>query len=1110
MAKSNRDRMSEGLELLLQGLIPFVERELIDAYGNDWLNKINAGLKQPLKKAGDLGAKWDNYALLQTMKFNWSVFAKTLDNGHRSMVHTVLDARNKWAHDEAFSYDDAHYALVTMRMLLEACSAGEASAAVGRLAEETMRVRMNEQRRVVTRKIRNLEVNTKAGLRPWREIVTPHPDVAEGRYQQAEFAADLAQVHRGDAAPEYGDPKEFFRRTYLTDGLRSLLVNGLRRLSGKGGDPVVQLQTNFGGGKTHSMLALYHLFGGAKSNELVGLDNLLTEEGIKEVPHAARAVFVGTAFGPGAAHKKPDGTTVHTIWGEMGWQLGNSRGKGKQGYKLVQSYDRDGVNPGSDALTELFDKFGPCLILIDEWVAFLRQLHGDKHLACGTLETNFTFVQSLSEAAKRAKNTLLIASLPQSNLETGGERGVKAHEHISGTLEIGGEVGKKVLKQLEHHIGRLETSWRPATAEEGFEIVRRRLFLDIPPENAPSKEAVVKEFGKQYSDRDSFPTGTDEKAYMRQMEGAYPFHPELFKRFYNEWSTLPRFQRTRGVLRLMAAVIHALWDSGDKELLIMPSSIPLDDPKVRSELQQYLEERWEAVFDTDMDGEDSAARRTDNAVSRLGRYSAARRVARAIFMATAPTHKSQTPGVSMRDIKLACVQPGEVPEVFEDAARRLAGQTARYLYNDGDRYWFSPVPTVAGLADDRAEQQSEEDIVHEVSERVKALSKNYAPFRGVHPCPTDSSVIPDDRVARIVVFGPEFSHDKGTESKALQGVREIMESRGNGVRFNRNMLVFLAPDGKSISGLKDVARTYLAWQSIIKDATMLDLPRSAYEQAKAKCADLERTLDSQIRECWHWALVPIQPDARASDYEIEAQRVKGDQFIGRVAAKLIKTEQLYEVMGAERLTMVLDEHLWRDQPHIGLKHLWEEGLAKYLYLPRMLDETVLIRAVQRALAGGALFSEFLAYAESYDEEAGRYRGLRVKGGEGIELHPEALLVKAEVANAQVKQEHKPPEEQDDTKPDPDGEQGKGSKGEPPEKQLPTLFTAERVLNPDRVIKEVGDIVREVIEHLEGLPKSTVRVTLDIEGSVPDGVPENVQRIVLENAKTLKLDDPRFG
>ncbi|NCC34953.1 MAG: ATP-binding protein, partial [Chloroflexia bacterium] len=313
MALSNRDRVNKGLELLQLGLRPFVERELLAVYGKYWVTKVTEHWPNDLKWDGD-EPRLDASPLLRIMWEQWnSVFGKTLGHAERSLVSELRDTRHKWAHQEPFSTDDTYRALDSVQRLLTAISAPEA-ADVDRQKQEVLRLRFEEQTRRETRKVATapLEGQPAGGLRPWREIITPHPDVASGRYQQAEFAADLAQVYRGEGSDEYRDPRSFFQRTFITEGLRLLLVGALRRLSDTGGDPVVELQTNFGGGKTHSMLALYHLCSGAAPADLPGSEPVLSAAGVTSLPSVRRAVLVGTALSPAKAHRKADGTEVRT------------------------------------------------------------------------------------------------------------------------------------------------------------------------------------------------------------------------------------------------------------------------------------------------------------------------------------------------------------------------------------------------------------------------------------------------------------------------------------------------------------------------------------------------------------------------------------------------------------------------------------------------------------------------------------------------------------------------------------------------------------------------------------------------------------------------------
>ena len=269
MAISNHERVGKALELLREGLRPFVERELKTYHGERWASEIKEVLTDTRLGGGKGDAMQDVAVQLVLMDRTWGdVFRKTLGKAERSLVNELLDVRNRWAHQNPFSGDDADRALDSVSRLLTAVSAPQADE-VGKMKMELRRLIFDEQVRGEKRKSAGTAIESQAtgNLKPWREVVTPHKDVASGRYQQAEFAADLWQVHLGEGTDEYKNPIEFFRRTYLTESLKRMLVGAVLRLSGEGGDPVVQLQTNFGGGKTHSMLALYHLFSGTAPSE---------------------------------------------------------------------------------------------------------------------------------------------------------------------------------------------------------------------------------------------------------------------------------------------------------------------------------------------------------------------------------------------------------------------------------------------------------------------------------------------------------------------------------------------------------------------------------------------------------------------------------------------------------------------------------------------------------------------------------------------------------------------------------------------------------------------------------------------------------------------------
>ncbi len=458
MAISNHERVGKALEQLKAGLGPFAGREIKAAIAANTmsLEKVRNFADDPI-----LGKKpieeWDVAGLLKLMWETWNdVFKKTLGFSERSLVSEIRNWRNNWAHQQTFSSDDADRALDSVERLLTAVSATQAADDVRKMKLELRRTVADEQARGERRKSAGIPIEgqASASMKPWREVITPHADVASGRYQQAEFAADLWQVYLGEGSDEYRNPSEFFRRTFLTASLTRLLGSAMERLTNNGGDPVVQLQTNFGGGKTHSMLALFHLFSGAKASELPGIEEVMQDVRVTSLPKANRAVLVGNKLSPGNPTTKPDGTVVRTLWGELAWQLG-----GKEGYALIRKDDENATSPG-DRLRELFNTYSPCLILVDEWVAYARQLHDQEDgLPGGGFETQFSFAQALTESAKLAKNCLLVISLPASD--------TAISPHAAGNdEEVGGERGQAALARLRNVVGRLESSWTPATAEQ--------------------------------------------------------------------------------------------------------------------------------------------------------------------------------------------------------------------------------------------------------------------------------------------------------------------------------------------------------------------------------------------------------------------------------------------------------------------------------------------------------------------------------------------------------------------------------------------------------------------------------------------------------------------
>ena len=1087
MAVANHQRLQTCLMELRDGLRPYCERTWQGFYGDEWLSVVNDKLKHPDRSpsAEDLSF------LLKGISSTWNeVWRNHFGQGERNWISEMTNIRNRHAHNESFSVDDTYRALDTMERLLEAFGAQEQQQKVKAQRNDLMRQRYEFQASQERFKIAHTEGAPKEGLTPWREIIAPHTDVASGRFEQAEFAAHLHLVRAGDAPHEYQDPKAFYSRTYLTGGLRDLLARAARRLAGKGGDSVVELQTNFGGGKTHSLIALYHLAGEAKPAELPGVGEILAEEEIELPEDINRAVFVGQWERAAEPSDKGDGTVVNTIWGEIAHQLG-----GTDGYKMVETADRAGTNPGS-ALRDLFKAYGPAIILIDEWVAYARQLPNNPErprLPAGDFDTQFTFAQALAEAAAAVDNVVVLVAIPSSD------------------IEVGGDMGREALERLRHVVHRNAAQWQPATPDESFEIVRRRLFDPIPEKNYRARDRVLEAFWDSYkrNSRD-FPSETKEKAYLERMRKSYPIHPELFDRLFEDWSSLDKFQRTRGALRLMAEVISNLWQNEDRNLLIMPGTLPINHPPLVAELKRYLEEGWDPVIKRDVDGPNSLPARIDQDKKQLGAYSATRRVARTIYMGSAPRSGANR-GVDIRRVVLGCAQPGEQPGKFTDALKYLSNE-ATHLYVDVNQYWYQLQPNVTRVAAERAESISEYDADQEIKRRLlETAGRNRNLFSAVPIFPEGPGDVEDvDDGVSLVILPLDAEHIRNTDdSPAIRAADEILANRSAGPRQHRNLLAFLAVGGKRVEEVRQASRSYLAWSSIDRDRVSMDLSAHQQIQVESKLKESDQTVNSRIEQAFEYILTPRQTKGTSEIEWMEIRNSGKGALPERAAARLKSDEKLIDSYSGVRVRMDLnDVPLWGERGDITLADLWA-AYANFPYLPRLANFSVLSTAVSNGTASMNWENDTFAYADAWDEESKTWKGI-VRGAQVANPSRSGLLLRPDVVPPPPRPAQPEPGTTTSPSEDDAGEviltgPYTGEEPDTPAAPKPKSFYAVFHLDPVRGIRQLSEIMESVTNHLG----DKVTLTLEIRAENPNGFDERTRRTVEENTSQLGSPDYTF-
>ncbi|MBC7355961.1 MAG: ATP-binding protein [Desulfomicrobiaceae bacterium] len=930
-------------------------------------------------------------------------------------------------------------------------------------------------------------------LKPWREIAVPHQDVLKGTFQQAEFAADLSRVHACTATAEYQNPVLFFQRTFITEGMRLLLDSVVKRLVGKGGDPVIQLQTAFGGGKTHTMLAVYHLAKGeAAISDLPGIPAILDAAGVTELPRARIAVLDGIKASPNQPMVR-EGQAIRTLWGDLAWQLG-----GAEGYALVAEADASGTSPGKAVLETLLTRYAPCVILIDELVAYVRQFEEGKTLSGGTFDSNLSFVQALTEALKGVPTAVLLASLPESEKEAGSARGVKA------------------LEALSHYFGRVQALWKPVASEEAFAIVRRRLFATINDKLAA--ERVCRAYADFYTaNRDDFPQETQESRYFERLKDAYPIHPEVFDRLYEDWSTLDNFQRTRGVLKLMAKVIHRLWKDGNNDPLIQPGSLPLYDADVRNEVLYYLPQGWDPVIERDVDGERAETTEIEHRDPRLGSVQACRRAARAIFLGSAPHSVQLAPnqlvrGLELERVILGVIQPGQQIGSFKDALRRLSDRL-HYLNQANNRFWLDTRPNLRREMEERKRRfQDKEDVFPTIRERIQ---KGFASgvFGGIHVF-TDSGDVPDDWALRLVVLPPDAAFSRSGQSLAVERATEILKKRGEQPRFRQNRLIFLAADYDSVSRLKDHVRSFLAWRSIVADYrdNRIVLDNLMARQANASLEQAEETVRRMIRETYKWLLAPVQEarpgkglsDVRWEHFPLNPSAPNWTQEIERI---LKENELVITEWAPIHLAKVLKDWFWKDDiREVSALTVWQQ-MCQQLYLPRLKDDNVF----RATLAAGAESRDFFGFAQGKEDD--RYVGFSYGKPTPVTLDASLLLIDPVTAAAYYDALH-PPVPPQGTKPyqqcGPNTTGGwcetdKEYRIDPVTKR----FYGSVDLNPVLAKKQFVDIVDEVVQYFTNHNDVNIRISVEIDAQSVSGFDEGVQRTVKENCAVLQFKHAAF-
>lgn len=873
-------------------------------------------------------------------------------------------------------------------------------------------------------------------LRAWRQVVTPHEDIRRGRFDASVFAADLGEVLAGRGATDYRDPAAFFSKTFLTRGLTELMTGVMRRLAGhKDGEPVVQMQTPFGGGKTHTLLALYHLLN--DPSKVAGLEpvkRLLKEADLKTIPSARTACLVGTAVNV---------SSDRTLWGEMAYQLG-----GDSLYKMVEVNDKAKTAPGTDLLGKVLEKAGPCVILLDEILVYLvkaeKVREGDWTLRGSTL----TFLHELTIAVANNKNAVLVATLTSQAAEF---------------LDIGAE---KVYQSLEKVFGRVEKVKLPVEGMEIYEVIRRRLFEDLG--DPDDHRRAVNAFCDKYRELgDDVSQAAKEPAYKQNMLAAYPFHPEFLTALYERWGTITEFERTRGVLRLLAYVISDLYNRKDNEALIQSCNVNLGASEIRAELVKYAGSAFHAVVDSDIAGPDAKSPEIDRSLgSEYAKESVSEKLAKAIFMYS--FGGGQQKGATVPQLRLAVLNPEMNPPFVTDALDRMA-KRLWFLYSDSGLYRFEAKQNLNRTILDR------EEMVRSDTEKVKESARTKlndmigeAHFR-VFRYPHESRDVADDpRLSLVVLDLHQVVGETAIPADTGKFISDIIKQHGQSFRKHANTVILLAPDQDRATEILEAATHLIALRGIDEDkVTKKRLTPEQLADLAGRLKDAEARLPAVLSQVYRHVVVATDKKALRA-FDMGVQTYDGRTTISdRVYNVLKDNDQLLERLDPA-LLIGKRWSLWPDdEPMVNAKTL-AGYFTQLTHLPMLAGAGVLPETIARGVERG-----LLAYALG-EGETKEFDTIRLKepaSATDCEPVESAWLLRPALAKELLPEPELVPAGGGETPPSTGPGGGELPGGEtPPPSTGPTIVEGERRLNWVHIKAQVpweqwGDFYNEVIEPL---------------------------------------------
>ncbi len=808
--------------------------------------------------------------------------------------------------------------------------------------------------------------------KPWYKVVTPREDLREGRPLDAsEFAVHLDQVRDGRAPVDYRDPQRFFERTYFAKGLADFAAEVLRRLSGERTETsaVFNLATQFGGGKTHALTLLYHLArAGPEAARFPGVRSILERAGLNSVPTAATAVFVGTEFDSITGRGGQDGSPRRkTPWGEIAWQLG-----GAEAFAAIEEHERDFIEPKGDVIRSFLPKDRPCIILMDEIINY-----ASTYRSRGYHNRLYNFIQALSETVRGAHGAVLVVSIPASEIEYTSED----------------ETDEQRFRKMLDRLGKAVIL---AAESETSEIIRRRLFeWGGLPEDARRTIAECADWMVEHRQQipNWFPIDNAREAFA----ASYPFHPMVLSVFERKWRGLPRFQQTRGILRLLALWVSRAYQEGfqgaHRDALIGLGTAPLDDTRFRAAVFEQLgEARLEGAVTTDICGKkDSHAVRLDKeAVDSIKKARLHRKVATAIFFES--NGGQLRAEATVPEIRLAVGEP-ELDLGNVETALEALTDACYFLTVDRNHYRFSFKENLNKRFADRRASIDPGKINELVREEIR---KVFTAGPVIERCwlPEKSSQVSHLPALTLVILAPE--HSMADEARTLELVETMTREHGTSSRTFKSALIWCVPD--NASALQEEARKVLAWDAIREEQDDLRLDDEQRRQVGESLKKAQRDLKECVwRTYRHVLLLGKNNQMRQVDLGLVHSSAAAN-LASLIVDRLRKEGDIDDGISPTFLV----KH-WPSLTEWSTKAVRDAAFASPVF-PRLLDAEVIKDTIVRGVGNGLLAYVGKTAGGDYDPFFFRTSLTRAD----VEFSDDMFVISKETAEACLKSRVAPP------------------------------------------------------------------------------------------------------